>query len=356
MPRAAEPALDAFFDQAAAQYEEALVERGAIERHLRFAGREVGLRFAGEELAQALLPALAARVVDERGAAPAVTIDLWVGGADARVGWGPGDVGPRGLVNGSDHGRVAAVHETFSGIVTLVDREGGRILYRVRDVARLPWWERAAPLRPALFFAMAASGGQLVHAGAVGDPARGGALLAGPSGSGKTTAALAALEHGLRYVGDDYVLLEGGIAWNLYGTAKLDVAAGRGPQPGAPSRAGTVLRSASPGSGEKLVLDLAARSGPSLIEALPIRAVIVPRIHGRRTRLCAITPVEALLALGPSTVFQMPFDGGGVVTTLAELVRLVPCFRLEVGERAHDLAAAIDDALEPRPRSRARCG
>jgi hypothetical protein len=338
MPSAAEAALDASFAQATAEYEEAVSQRGAVERELRFAGRGVRLRFAGEALAQALLPAVAARVVNEVGGDVGVTIGLWASDARAPLGWGPGDVGPRGLVRGSRRDRIAAVHESFSGVLTLVDRAAGRILYRVRDVAGLPWWERAAPLRPALFFALGASGGQLVHAGAVGDLIRGGALLAGPSGSGKTTVALAALEHGLRYVGDDYVLLDRGVAWNLYGTAKLNVAAGHHPT------------AASPGSGlaagEKLVIDVAAHSGDSLVDALPVRAVVVPCIRGRDTHLVAITPLEAMLALAPSTAFQMPFDRGAVVATLAGLVRSVPCYRLEVGDRSGDLAAAIGDALD----------
>jgi hypothetical protein len=339
MPSAPEATLDAFFAQTAAEYEQVLADRGAVERELRFAGRGVRLRFAGDALAQALLPALSARVVKDSAGRADVTIGLWTSNARAPFGWDPGDVGPRGLVRGSGNGRIAAVHESFSGVLTLVDRSAGRILYRVRDVAALPWWERAAPLRPALFFALGASAGQLVHAGAVGDPLRGGVLLAGPGGSGKTTVALAALEHGMRYVGDDYVLLDRGVAWNLYGTAKLDAAADGYPK--------AVQHGAVLAPDEKRVLDIAAHAGSLLIDALPVRAVVVPRIAGDRTRLRAITRVEALLALAPSTTFQMPFDGGAVVATLAGLVRSVRCYRLDVGDRSDDLAAAIDAALDP---------
>ena len=118
-----------------------------------------------------------------------------------------------------------AVHEAYSGAVTLVDCGEGALLHRVPDCRAVPWWERAAPLRAeALFWALAGQGRHLVHAGAVGDE-RGGVLVAGASGSGKTTVTLAALLHGLSYVADDYVLLHDRgelTACSIYGTAKLD--------------------------------------------------------------------------------------------------------------------------------------
>lgn len=317
MPRLAEAPLEELFAEAAASFEEAVACNGAVDRGLRFAGCELALRFAGGALAEALLSALAPRIVD--GVDPDVTIGLWADGSP--VPWLGADVGPRGLVRGSSPDGVSAVYEAGSGAVTLFDAQRSRILHRVLDVEGIPWWERAAPLRPALFFALAGGGRHLVHAGAVGDPDRGAVLLAGAGGSGKTTVALAAVEHGLRYVGDDYVLLEDGTAWNLYRTAKVDAGAGA----------------------EKRVVEI---SDGALIEALPVRAVVVPTIHGGRTRLLQTSGGEALRALAPSTAFQMPFDRGAVLATLAELVRRVPCLRLELGDRPADAAAAVAKALD----------
>ena len=90
-----------------------------------------------------------------------------------------------------------------------------------------------------------------------------------------------------------------------------------------------------------------ARLMPDAVrESLPIRAVLVPRIHGGHARLHPISPTEALLALAPSTVFQLPFNDGAILSSLANLVRTTPCFALDVGDHSTELAHAIEQALE----------
>jgi hypothetical protein len=181
-----------------------------------------------------------------------------------------------------------------------------------------------------------------VHAGSAGDADRGGVLIAGASGSGKTTVALAALAAGMRYVSDDYVLLHGGpepVAWNLYGTAKLD--------------AGHLLRFpqfASAGvpndPDEKAVLSVLEEAPGALVEQLPIRAIVVPRVRGGRAAVRASSAADALLALAPSTALQMPFDNGRALAVLADVARAVPCFALDVGDDPGDLAVALNRVLD----------
>src|SRR5947209_13966091 len=193
MPQLAEARLKELFAQAVDAYGQAVAQSGEVRRELCFAGRQLSLRFAGPALAQALLEAMAPRVVG--GGGGGLGIRLWT---DADPGpWHPCDLGPRGLVRGSSPEGVSAVYEAGSGALTLFDRPSSRILHHVPDVDEIPWWERAAPLRPALFFALASTRRHLVHAGAVGDPDLGCVLLAGPGGAGKTSLALAAAEHGL---------------------------------------------------------------------------------------------------------------------------------------------------------------
>ncbi len=151
MPRLAEVPLQELFAEASAAHEQATFRSGEIRRVLRFAGRQLELRFAGAALAEALLGAMAPRLV---GRAPAeMSIGLWAGGSP--LPWHLGDLGPRGLVRGSASDGVSAVYEVASGALTLFDRRSSQILYRVPDTDGIPWWERAAPLRPALHFALA---------------------------------------------------------------------------------------------------------------------------------------------------------------------------------------------------------
>jgi len=346
-PRLAEATLPSFYAAAAGEYDLTAERTGVVEVDLRFADRMVRLRFAGAELADALLGALAPRH-DDGGGHVHATLAVWDEHAcpagSRPFPWRLADIGPGGLVRGSDVDQVVAIHETASGALTLVNRAGRSVLHRVPHSAAVPWWERAAPLRPALFWALRGEGRHLVHAGAVGDD-RGGVLLAGASGSGKTTVALAALVHGLGYVADDYVLLHAvsePAAISLYRTAKLD--------DGHLARFTTLAAAASfpPPSAveEKAVVDVAASMPGSLRASLPVRAVMVPRIRGGRARLRRVSPAEALLALAPSTVLQLPFDDGAALASLAAVVRRVPCFALDVGDDVAELASAVEQALE----------
>jgi hypothetical protein len=348
MSRPADAALTEFFEQAAREHTAATTAAGEHARVLRFADRRLRLRFAGTELADALLAALRPRLEDDEGGAADATIDLWeeraLGGAALPLPWRDFDLGPRGMLRGPREARVVAVHEGASGAVTLVDRDERRLLYRVPDVAELPWWERAAPLRPALFWALGGPGRHLVHAGAVGDE-RGGVLLAGRGGSGKTTVATAGLAAGMRYVGDDYLLLHAHptpVAWNMFGTAKLDA----GHLERFPRLTPAASVSPEPVPGEKAVLDVDRLMAGSLVDSLAIRAVVVPRIRGGRARLARTSAGSALLALAPSTAFQMPFDDGEVVRSLATLARGLPAFSLDVGDDPDELARALRDVLD----------
>jgi hypothetical protein len=324
MPRLAERSLESSYIAARREYELAAESREVVERHLRLLGQHVRVRFAGDQLADVLLEALVHRVGPRPVAKPDATIDVWERrGVAITFPWAANEIRPGGLVR--DHGddRFVAVHDTYADAVTLVDRPRRALLYRVSDAESLPWWDRCSPLKTALFWAMAGDGPRFVHAGAVGDE-RGCVLLAGAPRSGKTTLALAAAAHGFRYLGDDSVLLYRDVAGSIYSTAGVRIDAG---------------------TDESNVMDVAAAFPGSLCDALPVRAVVVPRIDGSRTRLDPIEPSQALLSWAPSTALRLPFDEGEVVTTLATLVRRVPCFALSVGDDPRQQAEAVDEAL-----------
>lgn len=350
---AAHAALPAFFEDAAREHAETMASVDGRDHDLRFADRLVRLRFAGSELADALIAPLRPRLAAPDGTeddsipsvAPSATIALWeerdVPGHSLPIPWREGDLAARGLLRGPEGSDVVAVHELGYHAITLIDRRARLLLHRVPDVAALPWWERAAPLRPALFWALSGTDRHLVHAGAVGDE-RGGVLLAGAGGSGKTTVALAALTGGMSYVADDYLLLHTApdpVAWNLFGTAKLDT----GHLARFPRLASAASISPNPVADEKWVLDVFP---DALAPSLPVRAIIVPCIRGGRSALRPTTAGVALLALAPSTAFQMPYDDGAVVASLATVARSVPAFLLEVGDDVEELVVAIDRVLD----------
>jgi hypothetical protein len=201
------------------------------------------------------------------------------------------------------------------------DRPVATIAVCEADSAVVPWWERAAPMRIAFHWALGGEGRHLLHAGAVGDK-RGAVLLAGGAGSGKTTVALAAAEKGLGYLGDDHVVLDAAARVHaVYSTASVRTSAEGRP---------------------KTMVDMTGRG----CESLPVRAIVAPRIHGGATRVRPLGRAEALLALAPTTVLQMPFDDGAAFAALAALARHVPCFAIDVGDDAGGIAHGVEEVLD----------
>jgi hypothetical protein len=209
----------------------------------------------------------------------------------------------------------------------------------VFKVADLPVYERAAPLSPILFPALFTHDIQYVHGAAVGLP-EGGVLLAGVGGAGKSTTALACLDSALKFAGDDYcaVTIRGEpVVYSLYNSAKGD--------------AETVARLKflesfvqfwdTEGSG-KAIWFLQEHLPHQLIAKFPLRAILIPRVTGEQdTRLARASSHEALVALVPSTIAQLPDAGANVFHGLAALVRNVPAWHLLLGTDMKQIPATI---------------
>lgn len=302
------------------------------------------LRFAGRSLKPLMLPPLAHRTQSPGTRAPTLSIEIWdtesTGVVPPRFPWGATDFGPHGEIRGHNQDGVRTVfhgdlmsQDTDFRALTLFDEPARRGGFWVLGPDRLPWWERAAPLRTALHWGLRQRGRLLVHAGAVGLET-GGVLLAGRGGSGKSTSALAALLAGFGYAGDDYVMLdlngETPVAHRIYATAKLDPETGS-LLPGLRD----ALSDVEGFDGEKAIVSVGTLYPERLRASIPLRAIVLPRIAGRRKgTLRAGSPADALRALGPSTIHQAPYDGGSSLRPLGELVRRLPIHVLELGDPA----------------------
>lgn len=197
------------------------------------------------------------------------------------------------------------------------------------DYARIHWYERAEPLRAAIHWALTNEQCFLVHASAVGDQ-RGAVILTGRGGAGKSTTTLASIEAGLSFVGDNYVLLSldepEPCVYGLYSNAKL--------WPRTLERLPALapfVRTFDVAEDEKLVIDVAAYRPDSLATGLPVRAVVVPRVGDRsEARISRCSGAQALLAMAPTTMLQLPQTGSGL-DGMGQLLRRVPTYELELG-------------------------
>jgi hypothetical protein len=128
------------------------------------------------------------------------------------------------------------------------------------------------------------------------------------------------------YAGDDYVILEGERAHCLYSTAKLDVTS----LDLLPGLRGAVVEFRR-GTEHKAVLDLHRQRPEQVRSALPVDAIVVPSVAGAtRPRLRRAGAAEALRALAPTTLLQLPGAAQARMTAMAELVKRVPVFGLEL--------------------------
>lgn len=329
-------------------FDVASARAGTEERTLLVGDVAVRLRVAGGPLLAALWPALAhlAAQVDS------IDVDLraWdsaSAGIAAPTPFRGSELGEvHGLVDGVRYVQHRPPGHAGTCCLSAYDSAAAAGVWWTASPDGVPWWERAAPLRTLFHLALSGPRRLLVHAAAIGRGAFG-ALLVGAGGSGKSTTALAALLSGLDYVGDDYVLLdvavEPPVAHALYGLAKL-VPGTEALLPGFDRTAivGSPLASGfAPDAAKdaKAVVDVERLAPSGLRRRVPVTAVVACRRGGgRRSRLRPATATEALLALAPSTVFQLP--GNGIALgALADLVRGVPCYVLELGP---DPAEAVD--------------
>ncbi|GAA2830322.1 hypothetical protein EDC40_10224 [Aminobacter aminovorans] len=208
-----------------------------------------------------------------------------------------------------------------------------------------PPWEFGAPLRCFLHWEYAARGMRLTHAGTLGAGGRG-VLLAGAGGAGKSGTVASGLLAGLDSVGDDYVLVEfdGGrlVARPLFTTLKQD-------QSGF-DRLGLARLLPDPGilnwqgKYQFRVQDLCPRG---VARQLDIVALLVPQISGAAQS--AITPLarkDALMALAPSGIAQMPGERESGFRFFGELTRRLPCYNLVLGTRGEEIAETIAAFLD----------
>ena len=311
-----------------------------VDRRFAIGPFEITLRFAGSALADALWPAfahLALAPTDARS----LTFCVWDG---ASTGVAPPalsvpDAADGMIVRYAD-ARVRLRREMW-GALSVVDSASATGFYWAPS-PQVPEWERAAPMRSALHLALSRRGCHLIHAAAVGIGGTG-VLLAGPSGAGKSTAAVACLEAGFEFLGDDFVLVDttgAPTAHSVYGTAKLgrDALARLGlPGVGADS---------PPVDDDKVVLFVREQRPTQLRRALAIEHVVLPRITDGRAALRAVSAAEALRVVAPSTIFALSDGSQELLATAAELVRLVPCHVLELGPHPRDAPRLLEGLIE----------
>lgn len=350
-----------YFEQLRERYEQAAAAAGgAGTLNLEMAGLRLRLRYAGKPLREALLAPFDHLACGEVGE-PDLTISLFdtasTGIAPPPPLWeaiaAPPGTNPVARLRSE---RACVLAAVGSRALTAALPAEGVATFHLPDAAAIPASERAAPIREALQLLMAARGRLMTHAGAVGSGERG-VLLVGRGGSGKSTLTLSCALAGMEIVADDYVLLDPAslAAHAMQSTAKLteDSAARLGVPADAIDPAGFEPTLEGPA---KALVDVRALAPAGLRPRLEVRAVVAPTLssslpaeYGGRDGLSEVEPTvreisaaDGLRAVAPSTIVQAGFGGGDSLATLADLVRRVPSYALELSPDTAANAAAVE--------------
>ncbi len=341
MPRTSAEAIQRFAAAARAAFERAAWRSGLIETDLALAGQAVRVRLAGPALAGWALPALAHHRVPAPVSGPRLTLDVFdsrsTGEALPPPPWPNTAYTPTSEIAGVEGDRFLAGFNVGTGTLDLLDLDEGCGLHWIADAAAHPAFDVSSPFRLLLHWWLRPLGLQLLHAGAVGVGA-GAVLLAGKGGAGKSTVALACLAAGMLYVGDDYVLarrLPRPEVVNLFRSAKLSMA---DVERRFPVLAGAIVGLTEPPAGGKAILMLGAEHGVRIAAALPLAAIVIPRVGGGvRSVLQPAGRQEALTALLPSNVRQLTAVRRADMETIAALATELPAHVLELGEDVGDV-------------------
>jgi hypothetical protein len=337
----------AYFAQLRERFELAAEEvggPGALD--LEIAGLRLRLLYAREPLRTTLLAPFEHLATTDAGD-PNLSISLFdtatTGVEPPAPSWQPPAVAPgTNPVARLRSERACVLAAGGSRALTAAVPAEGIAVFHLPDAAAVPASERAAPMREALQLLMAARGRLMTHAGAVGRGDRG-VLLVGRGGSGKSTLALACALAGMEIVADDYVLLESEalLAHAMQSTAKLteDSVDRLGIAAGAIDAAGFEPTLEGPA---KALVDIRGLASAGLSRQLEIRALVAPTVSEAEPVVRAISAAQGLRAIAPSTIVQSGFGGEGSLAVLADLVRRVPSYELELGPDPAANAAAVD--------------
>ncbi len=338
----------AFFEEMYDAYQHAVrAVGGFIDRYYAIGGFTVRLQFAGPALVPFITPALEHLALNDEDTRVELTVCLW-DSASAGVQppsslWALEDARHRGGVIRLGTGDCYIFVPVEAGLIIAFHQPSRLAIVWTRNASETPRYECAAPLRPLFHVWLRQWGHHLAHAGAIGIP-RGGVLLAGNSGSGKSSTALLCVGAGMQYGGDDFCIVTPRSpfqAHSLYNTARVNIQFAQ-----ELSGVSSHTRNADIDDQGKAVLFLHQHFPKQIARDFPIRAILAVRVAGEaETRLRPISPGVALKALAPSTVFQLPDGRAEDFQAMAELVRHLPCYQLELGTELGAIPAIIQEVL-----------
>lgn len=219
-----------------------------------------------------------------------------------------------------------------------------KAFYLLKTAKAFAPWERAFPLRNFLHWSYAAQNRRLLHAATLG--LNGSAvLLAGAGGAGKSGTTLSGVLHGLKSCGDDYIGLEfddgAPKAFPVMRLMKQD-------------KKGLIRLGLDPKNEifgaenwqHKYEFDFDTLKPNSRADHLSIKAIFLPKIgDSGRTQLRPASGKDAMFALMPNNLQQLPGCFKQGFDIISRLSRSVPSYHLELSRDPQEISDTIAQFL-----------
>jgi hypothetical protein len=249
-----------------------------------------------------------------------------------------------GLILGSLEDRF--IGSQCPQVITWFDRSSQHLVGWLSRHDKLSLYDRGKPLHFPLLLWHSDRGAEVIHAALVSKNGQG-VLFAGKGGAGKSTAALACLEAGFHYVGDDYIALEACDQGIFVGHSLYSVTwfmadhLTRFPRliphaiyPERPEQ-------------EKTLVPLSQVFCGSLVSAARIGALMLPRVTANSSaRILPASKGDALFAVAPSSILLRPTSGAATLNKLACLAEKVPCYWLELGRDLDQVPNRVEELID----------
>jgi len=331
------------FEEAVRRYSDQL-----YESHYIFGGYPVGVRVVGREMGRVITSPFSHLRVERSSRNPLeLTIDL-LDESYTAVRCQPRSANGEGrfikTTAVSVEGRLFS--QQLRNVLSCYNYKTGHIISSALWSDPLSVYERYKPLARLLLEWHNDKSIQVIHASLI---ARGdkGVLFAGKSGSGKSTSALACLCAGFKFLSEDYVGLQqcqdGSFAGHsLYNSVFLKIVdLARFPEFNSYMLKGLAHE-------EKFAVVLSQVFPDRLARTVPIRVILIPRIvDTAHPRFYRASKGDALLALGPSSLLQIPSRRAGAhgFRRVAQLIERTPCFWLELGRDLASIPCLVEEIL-----------
>lgn len=338
-----------FFSEMKKRYALAEKSVGSIQKSISVGELTVNMHFAGASLIPTFFNAfnhLESEVISE----PSNILSLYFWDSSSTQTSGIADIPwagqlrhHLGLIESYTNDEIFTLQQPGSEAIYIFNKTTNEGIYWVERADKIPYWESDFPLRMYLHWWLRDTPYQPVHAGAVGTN-EGGLLLVGKGGSGKSTSTLSCLNSSLRIAGDDYVLLNtnSAMCYSLFSLSKLNdnsiqllkhkgLDHNKLPRP----------------IDDKYRIKLYPEYRDSMINDIPIKAIILPQVtSNEKTRIEKGNAADAMLALAPTTLFQLPALREIAFNKMAGFARRMPCYKLLLGKDSRELPELFAQLLK----------